>query len=94
MLFLDLESPYLIEDIGQSSCRNGTKIINAEGCRTACIELDRNRGKMKSGKECYIAGNGKCRQAGTRGRKSSLVCITRGNPDILPCNSAISHKLP
>ena len=92
-LDLDSDSPYFIEDIGQPSCQNGTKIINAEDCKTACIELKRNIGKMKTGKECYIAGNGKCRQAGRRGKKSSLVCITRGNPDILQCSSAMSRIL-
>ena len=91
-LDLDSDSPYFIEDIGQTSCQNGTKIINAEDCKTACIELKRNIGKMKNGKECYIAGNGKCRQAGRRGKKSSLVCITRGNPDILQCSSAMSRN--
>ena len=88
--YLDLDSPYFIEDIGQTSCQNGTKIMNAEKCKTACIELERNIGKMKSGRECYIAGNGKCRQAGRKGKKSSLVCKTRGNPDIFLCNSAIN----
>ena len=91
-LDLDSDSPYFIEDIGQTSCQNGTKIMNAEKCKTACIELERNIGKMKSGRECYIAGNGKCRQAGRKGKKSSLVCKTRGNPDIFLCNSAISHN--
>ena len=91
-LDLDSDSPYFIEDIGQTSCQNGTKIINAEGCKTACIELERNIGKMKTGNECYIAGNGRCRQAGRRGKKSSLVCVTRGNPDILQCSSAMSHN--
>ena len=90
--YLDLDSPYFIEDIGQTSCQNGTKIMNAEKCKTACIELERNIGKMKSGRECYIAGNGKCRQAGRIGKKSSLVCRTRGNPDILQCSSAMSHN--
>ena len=90
-VFLDigLDSPYFIEDIGQTSCQNGTKIIHAEDCKTACFELERKIGKMKTGKECYIAGNGKCRQAGRRGKKSSLVCITRGNPDMLQCSIAI-----
>ena len=88
-LDLDSDSSYFIEDIGQPSCQNGTKIINAEDCKTACIELERNIGKMKTGNECYIAGNGRCRQAGRRGKKSSLVCITRGNPDILQCSNSM-----
>ena len=90
-LDLDSDSPYFIEDIGQTSCQNGTKIIHAEDCKTACLELERKIGKMKTGKECYIAGNGKCRQAGRRGKKSSLVCIKRGNPDILQCSSTMSQ---
>ena len=53
--------------------------MNAQDCKTACDTLGKNIGRMKNGKECYIAGNGDCRQAGRRGKKSSLVCMERGN---------------
>ena len=48
-------------------------------CRAACNELDRGTGAMKTGKACYIAQNGKCRQDGRQGSRTSLVCISRGN---------------
>ena len=84
---LDLDTQYFIEDVGQKSCQNGTKIMNAQGCTTACNTLTTNIGRMKDGKPCYIAGNGNCRQAGRGGKKSSLVCMQKGNLGILLGNN-------
>ena len=80
---LDLDTEYFIEDVGQKSCQNGTKIMNAQDCTTACNTLTTKIGRMKDGKPCYIAGNGNCRQAGRGGKKSSLVCMQKGNLGIL-----------
>ena len=84
---LDLDSQYFIEDVGQKSCQNGTKIMNAQDCTTACNTLTTKIGRMKDGKPCYIAGNGNCRQAGRGGKKSSLVCMQKGNSSILTGNN-------
>lgn len=79
LLTSDSDTQYFIEDVGQNSCQNGTKIMNAQDCTSACNTLEKNTGKMKDGKACFIAGNGNCRQTGRRGKKSSLVCMQRGN---------------
>ena len=60
--------------------------MTSHACRTACNELDRKIGNiknMKDGNECYIAGNGKCRQNGKRGKNTLLVCMKKGNRNIL-----------
>ena len=48
-------------------------------CETACKWLKKDVGRLIDGKACYIAGNGKCRQDGRPGRKTSLVCSRGGN---------------
>ena len=61
--------------------------MNAQDCTTACNTLTTNIGRMKDGKPCYIAGNGNCRQTGRGGKKSSLVCMQKGNLGILLGNN-------
>ena len=56
--------------------------MTAQECRRACDKLGRLASRLTSSKECYIAGNGKCRQDGKRGRKTSLVCVEQGNMQI------------
>ena len=68
---------YFVEKKGESSCETGSKIMTTRECELACKWLEKVIGSLKNGKACYIAGNGKCRQDGRQGRKTSLVC-TRG----------------
>ena len=79
LLVSDSDKQYFIEDVGQNSCQNGTKVMNAQDCTSACNTLEKNMGKMKDGKACYIAGNGKCRQDGRHGARARLVCMNKGN---------------
>ena len=53
--------------------------MTADECKAACEYIGITKlGRRKNGKECYIAGNGKCRQEPRRGSKTLLVC-KRGN---------------
>ena len=81
-----LETQYFVDDGQNRACQGGYKIMTSHACRTACNELDRRIGNiknMKDGNECYIAGNGKCRQNGNRGKNTLLVCMKKGNRNIL-----------
>ena len=74
---------YFIEESGELSCREGSKILTINECTTACRELGKGTGLLKNGKACYISGNGKkCRQDGRRTSKTSLVCVRKGNMNI------------
>ena len=74
---------YFIEESGELSCREGSKILTISECTTACRELGKETGLLKNGKPCYISGNGKkCRQDGRRSSKTSLVCVRKGNMNI------------
>ena len=81
-----LETQYFVGDGDNRACQGGYKIMTSHDCRTACNELERQIGNiknMKDGNECYIAGNGKCRQNGKRGKNTLLVCMKKGNRNIL-----------
>ena len=71
--------PYYIESPGEVACKTGAKILTVQECRIACQELEKSVGALKTGKICYIAKNGKCRQDGRQGSKTSLVCAKEGN---------------
>ena len=81
-----LETQYFVGDGDNRACQGGYKIMTSQYCRTACNELERKIGNiknMKDGNECYIAGNGKCRQNGRRGKDTLLLCMKKGNWIIL-----------
>ena len=84
--------PYTIEAQGESSCQKGTVIMTASQCKTACNQLEKEVGLLRTGKVCYIAGNGKCRQDGRKGSKTSLVCYTGGKMDTLHNHICIQNK--
>ena len=68
-----------IQHKGEKSCSSGTTITNSTECIAACTELGVVLGKgvglgLRDGKECYKAGNGKCRQNAHHGVRASLIC--------------------
>ena len=65
---------YIVEVKGANSCAQGSIILDTSECEIACDQLTLNRGTLRDGKPCYIAGNGKCRQDARLGRKASLIC--------------------
>ena len=77
-----LGASYFIEKRGETSCSKGSKIMTVQACKLACVALGKVAARLKPDKECYIAGNGKCRQDGKRGPKTSLVCVSEGNIQI------------
>ena len=66
---------------GGSSCPDGSKEITSKlTCDNACAVLlgKSVQGAQKNGKECYKAGNGKCRQDGRQGNNAFLLCMKQG----------------
>ena len=57
--------------------------MTAQECRVACEMLKKKVGIVKNGRVCYVAGNGRCRQDGRKGKNTLLVCIANGNTQIL-----------
>ena len=76
---VDLGGKYYTEKEGVQSCKNGNKISKTSECKTACEKLGKDVGTLRPTNACYVAKNGKCRQDGRQGTKTSLVCIERGN---------------
>ena len=66
---------------GDKQCSNGVLIRDAKECRKACTSLKivLGKSKFKTGKACYKAKNGKCRQDGRNKSKVWFVCETSGN---------------
>ena len=80
VIFFILDMMYFIEEPGELSCREGSKILTIQECTSACRDLGKITGLLKNGEECYISGNRKkCRQDGRRNSKTCLVCIRNGN---------------
>ena len=76
-----------IEHKGEKSCSSGTTITNSTECIAACTELGVVLGKgvglgLRDGKECYKAGNGKCRQDAHHKARASLICKNEGTTGI------------
>ena len=84
MLFLFLsEGSFFFGERGDKSCQGGSEIMTAQECRVACEMLKKKVGIVKNGRVCYVAGNGRCRQDGRKGKNTLLVCIANGNTQIL-----------
>ena len=62
-------------------CTGGSKIRDAEDCKSACNELDitLSSSTFKDGKPCYKGGNGQCSQNGRNGQLAIFVCTYEGN---------------
>ena len=69
---------YFTEAQGDTSCKFASRIRTVQECRIACNKLGTIATRLKPGKECYVAANGRCRQDGKRGPKGSLVCTKEG----------------
>ena len=67
---------YVLTEKGIPSCSSGSEITEKSLCTEACSELGIVPvSNLRDGKQCYKAGNGKCRQDGREGKGARLVCM-------------------
>ena len=72
------ETDYIVQDKGEKVCQQGSTILDKSECKIACDQLNVKTGTLRTGKPCYVAGNGKCRQGAGLGPKASLICKNSG----------------
>ena len=70
-----LEITYVQGNKGSATCHVGSAITSTEECKVACDALNKKvAGALSDGKQCYIAGTGRCKQDGGQNPRTHLVC--------------------
>ena len=76
------EFDYFDGETGNMSCssQGGVSIMTKDECQAACEQLGRdfNPTQLVNDKICYMSSTKKCRQTGSPGPMSSLICRKKG----------------
>ena len=51
------EVEYAIGERGSKICQHGSTILDQSECEVACDQLKLEKGTLRDGKPCYMAGN-------------------------------------
>ena len=70
---------FYLREKGIKRCPTGSEVTDTHECKEACTGLGiRLSNNFKNGKPCFKAGNGFCKQGGSFGSKTSLICKQLG----------------